>query len=87
MRLVKLELLRSSVHYVTEEPAPPGILRGLKLVRSRLDHALMHGWQTTAPFPNSRPKAIPGSGASCKRDWVPFKMSPQTDSDAQRYAD
>src|SRR5882672_8100947 len=39
-----------------------------------LDHALMHGWQTTAPFPNSRPKAIPGSGASCKRDWVPFKM-------------
>jgi hypothetical protein len=36
----------------------PGILRDLKLVRSRLDRALMHGWQTTELSPSSRPKVI-----------------------------
>jgi hypothetical protein len=57
-------------------PAEPGGLP-VMLVRSRLDRALMCGWQTTAPFPSLRPKVIPGSVVSecCKGTvWVSFKM-------------
>src|SRR5882672_4057986 len=46
----------------------PGILRGLKLVRSRSDRALMRGWQTTELSPSLRPRIIPGSVASAARE-------------------
>ena len=65
--------------------AARGILRGLKLVRSRLDRALIRGWQTTAPFPSLRPKVILGSAASAARaPCGTVQDAPRADPDAQR---
>jgi hypothetical protein len=46
----------------------PGILRGLKLVRSRLDRAFMHGWQTTESSPISKAERL-REAYRIKRGW------------------
>src|SRR5712672_166861 len=75
MRLVKLELLRSSVHYVTEEPAPrntTGPEIGAQPPRSRFD-ARMADNRTISQL---EAEGYPWIGCECCKGtvWVPFKM-------------
>ena len=86
MRLVKLELLRSSVHYVTEEPAArntTGPEIGAQPPRSRFD-ARMADNRTISQL---EAEGYPWIGCELQKGLGAVQDAPQTDSDAQRYAD